>query len=166
MAWFKADDKTCDHPKFIDARVKGGYAVVGVWFHAGTWSNANLTDGFVPRSWVLLNQADTEAAVLVEVGLWHEDAARDGYQMHDYTDFQPSKAEVVAKRDKDLERKRRGGSARNPNGIQTDSRSPVPVPEPDTSLRDVYARGTNLSAKEKRTRQRLGLVGPEGGNAA
>lgn len=166
MAWFKADDRVCEHPKFIAARAKGGHAALGVWFHAGTWSNANLTDGFIPSTWVMLNDAETEAQVLEDVGLWHLDAARDGWQMHDYGDFQPLRADVEAKREKDLERKRRGGSARNPRGIQTENGSPVPVPGPVTPLRGVNS-GARLSQKEIRTRKRLGLEaeGP-GGTAA
>jgi len=173
MAWFRADDRICEHPKFIAARARGGHSALGVWFHAGTWSNAMQTDGFIPNTWVMLNRAETEAAVLAEVGLWHEDASRDGWQMHDYAEYQPTKAELDAKREKDLERKRRGGStsatkrsARNPNGIQTEVSSPVPVPEPVTPLRGVK-RGARLSEKEIRTRQRLGLdaEGP-GGTAA
>ena len=165
MAWFKADDRICEHPKFIAARAKGGHAALGVWFHAGTWSNASQTDGFIPSSWVMLNGADAEAGVLVEVGLWHEDAARDGWVMHDYADYQPTRAELQAK----SEQKRSAGQA---GGKQSASKRaaerkpvPVPVPGPVTPLRGVK-RGARLSEKELRTRQRLGLDGPEGGTAA
>jgi hypothetical protein len=169
MAWFRADDKTVEHPKFISARAQGGYAAVGVWFHAGTWSNAQMTDGFIPRSWAILNRTEDEISVLVEVGLFHEDASRDGWQMHDYSDYQPTRAELEEKRAKDLERKKRGGSrtvqtdsARNPDGIQNNSGSPVPVPVPVSTAKAVE-RARRVSPKESRNRKRLGLEPIEGG---
>jgi hypothetical protein len=163
MAWFRADDRICEHPKFIAARARGGHSALGVWFHAGTWSNAMQTDGFIPNTWVMLNRAETEAAVLAEVGLWHEDAAREGWQMHDYAEYQPTKAELQAK----SEQKRSAGQA---GGKQSASRrqaepKPVPVPEPVTSLRDVK-RGARLSEKEIRTRQRLGMDESQPGGTA
>lgn len=163
MAWFKADDRICEHPKFIAARARGGHSVVGVWFHAGTWSNAMQTDGFIPRTWAMLNGAEAEAVILVDVGLWHEDASRDGWRMHDYAEYQPTRAELQAK----SEQKRSAGQA---GGKQSASRrvakgKPVPVPEPEpvTSLRDVNTRG--ISPKEARTRKRLGLEAENGGTA-
>lgn len=156
MAWFKADDRIMEHPKFLAARAKGGHSVIGVWFEAGTWANGQMTDGFIPRSWAILNNAETEAGVLVEVGLWHEDAARDGWQMHDYSDYQPTREELENKREKDLERKRRGGSkrkttdsARNPDGIQRRSISPVPVPEPEPEPRVAALRVTRAQENDE-----------------
>jgi len=143
MAWFKADDRIMEHHKFVSARAKGGHRVIGVWFHAGTWANGQMTDGFIPRSWATLNNAVNEAEILVEVGLWDEDASRDGWQMHDYADYQPLKAELAAK----SEQKRSSGQA---GGKQTASRRaakskpvPEPVPEPEprvTALRVASAQ--------------------------
>jgi len=145
MAWFKADDRIMEHHKFVSARARGGHAVIGVWFHAGTWANGQMTDGFIPRSWALLNGAEAEAALLVEVGLWDEDASRDGWQMHDYADYQPLRAELEAK----SEQKRSSGQAggkqnasrrqaeRKQNGSKAQAESkpvPVPVPEPEPRL--------------------------------
>lgn len=173
MAWFKADDRIMEHGKFIAARAQGGHSVIGVWFHAGTWANGQMTDGFIPRSWAMLNGCESEAQILVDVGLWDEDASRDGWQMHDYADYQPLKAELESKREKDLERKKRGGSrrvqsdsTRIPNGIQTGSGSPVPEPVPEpTHLTVSSTRTTSISSKQARNQRRLGLE-PTGGNAA
>jgi hypothetical protein len=164
MAWFKADDRIMEHGKFISARAKGGHAVIGVWFHAGTWANGQMTDGFIPRSWATLNSAEVEAALLVEVGLWDEDASRDGWQMHDYADYQPLKVELEAK----SQQKRSSGQA---GGKQTASRraakvKPVPVPEPVTRPKGlVRAHTSQISSKQERNIKRLGLE-PTGGNAA
>ena len=164
MAWFKADDRIMEHHKFIAARAKGGHRAIGVWFHAGTWANGQMTDGFIPRSWASLNNALNEAEILVEVGLWDEDASRDGWQMHDYADYQPSRADLEAK----SQQKRSSGQA---GGKQTASRraaksKPVPVPEPVTRPKGlVRAHTSQISPKQERNIKRLGLE-PTGGNAA
>jgi len=164
MAWFKADDRIMEHHKFVSARAKGGHRVIGAWFHAGTWANGQMTDGFIPRSWATLNNALNEAEILVEVGLWDEDASRDGWQMHDYADYQPLKADLEAK----SEQKRSSGQA---GGKQTASRraaksKPVPVPEPVTRPKGlVRAHKSKISPKQERNIKRLGLE-PTGGSAA
>ena len=163
MAWFKADDRIMEHHKFITARAKGGHSVIGVWFHAGTWANGQMTDGFIPESWALLNNAENEAQILAEVGLWVEDS-RGGWQMHDYSDYQPSRADLEAK----SQQKRSAGQAggkQSASKRQADSKPvPEPVPEPHSSTKSVR-RDTVSTERELRNRKRLGLV-VEGGNAA
>jgi hypothetical protein len=151
MAWFKADDRIMEHGKFIAARAKGGHAAIGVWFHAGTWANGQMTDGFIPRSWATLNGCEKEASLLVEVGLWDEDASRDGWQMHDYAEYQPLRSDLEAK----SEQKRSAGQAggkqsasrrqaeRKHNGSERQAHSkPVPVPEPEPEPRVTALRVT------------------------
>ena len=174
MAWFKADDRIMEHHKFITARAKGGHSVIGVWFHAGTWANGQMTDGFIPESWALLNNAENEAQILVEVGLWVEDS-RGGWQMHDYSDYQPSRADLEAKSQqkrtagqaggKHSASKRQAERKQNASERQADSKPvPVPEPEPQPSTK-VVGRGGISVERELRNRKRLGLV-VEGGNAA
>ena len=177
MAWFKADDRIMEHGKFIAARAKGGHAVIGVWFHAGTWANGQMTDGFIPRSWATLNGAEAEAALLVEVGLWDEDASRDGWQMHDYADYQPLRADLEAKSEQKRSSGQAGGkqsaSKRQANAKQNGSKreahsKPVPVPEPEPVTRPkglVRAHTSQISSKQERNIKRLGLE-PTGGSAA
>ncbi|GAA4071026.1 hypothetical protein GCM10022248_44280 [Nonomuraea soli] len=67
---------------------------------AGSWSSANLTGGFVsaqvlPR---LLPGAAKLARELVDVGLWTR--TKSGYLFHDWADFQPTKEEAAAARQK------------------------------------------------------------------
>lgn len=163
MAWAKLTDDWLSHPKVMSARAEGGWSALGVWAGALTWVNQQRTDGFVPESWVRLHNGIEEAAVLVKVGLWHEDASRDGWQFHDYADYQPLRAELEAK----SQQKRSAGQA---GGKQTASRRaangkpvPEPVPEPVTPLRGVS--GASNSEKAVRNRKRLGIE-PTGGNAA
>lgn len=163
MAWVKTSDSIYDHPKWQDAMALaaeefgplGIQAIKGFGHHATTWSSKpeNLTDGFIPRSWCALQPEGLKLApILAEAGIWHEDAARNGWQIHDYADYQPTRAQTDAKREKDLERKKRGGSKsatkhseRNPNGIHAEESSPVPVPVPLTTRRE--CAGVRVSGK-------------------
>lgn len=114
MPWFKVDDAFHSHPKAMSA----GNAALGLWVVAGSWSSANLTDGFVP-DYVLprlvSSEANGEASAsvlasrLVEANLWRQ--VRGGYRFHDWDHFQPSAGEEKEKRRKRSEAGRKGGLA-------------------------------------------------------
>ena len=119
MTWFKVDDSFSSHPKVM----MSSPAAIGLWVIAGTWSAANLTDGFVsvpvlPR---LLPDSMELAEELVTVGLWKR--AKGGYQFHDWEDYQPTKAEVMAERLKWSEKKAKQRAAKAVNSSQ-DQMSP------------------------------------------
>lgn len=109
MTWFKVDDGFCDHPK-VDALHEGKHAeaAIALWTIAGCWCAKQLTDGFVPigrmRRFGLRN-ADAAAAELVRVGLWLE--VDGGFQFHEWTDHQPPREKVLARRASAAERQRR-----------------------------------------------------------
>jgi hypothetical protein len=92
MTWFKVDDKLHDHHKTHAAKK----AAMGVWVLAGSWSADNLTDGFIPAR--VLNRwgTKTDADRLVEVGLWTptERKGERGWQFHEWTERQPSRADI------------------------------------------------------------------------
>lgn len=115
MAWVRLDDQFPDHPKVVTAGPLAG------WLHvcALAYCNRHLTDGFIPRAQVgrLANfdgmlvgyegddgdartahepTAYEMARALVEVGIWVE--LQGGYQIHDFLDFQPSRAEIEARK--------------------------------------------------------------------
>jgi hypothetical protein len=107
MTWFKVDDRLHGHRK---ARIAGP-AAMGLWVLAGSWAADQLTDGFVPRSQV---HAFAENALelverLVSVELWLPTVqlGEDGWLFHDWTDFQPTKADVMARREFEREKKRK-----------------------------------------------------------
>lgn len=112
MTWFKVDDRLHAHRK---ARV-AGLPAVGLWVLAGSWAADVLTDGFVPvtqpYAW---GGTDELAQRLVDAGLWlpTEQAGERGWLFHDWPDFQPTRADVMAKRVSDRERMRRWRAARN-----------------------------------------------------
>lgn len=109
MAWFKIDDKLHDHPKVRKLR-DHKLEALGLWTACGSWSADTLSDGFVPRE--IVHRFDPDEAIakrLVEVGLWIpcEQDSEDGYAFHQWTDHQPTRAEVERRRGEARERMRR-----------------------------------------------------------
>lgn len=110
MAWLKFDDGVPMHPKHL----KAGHVAAWLWFAGVCYCRRHLTDGIIPRE-ALAGLAPTikkplaEAARLVSVGLWHE--VPDGWQVHDFHDWNPTRSDVESERKVDRERKR------NPTGI-------------------------------------------------
>ena len=117
MSWVRIDDGFPEHQKVLEA---GGDAA---WLHvcALAWCNRNLTDGFIPANIVpRLSDRRTpmkHAANLQRVGLW--DATEGGWVIHDYLEFQPSKARVETDRSaarKRMADARGGGSSTGSSG--------------------------------------------------
>jgi hypothetical protein len=129
MPWVRIDEHFPRHPKLADVGPLGlALQVAGLCY-----CNEYLTDGYIPRAvaHTLLNfdglgligphhsdalagpGFDVEAHIvigwMVDAELWDE--VPGGYRIHDYHDYQPSKAEVLAERERKREAGRKGGSA-------------------------------------------------------
>lgn len=143
MAWFKADDKLHDTKKTRRALRSGDKrrdaSAMGLWVLAGTWCAGNETDGFVPTD--ELDRWDDDAEVLaerlVDAGLWHpaEVDGEPGYQFHDWSDYQPTRAQLEDKREQARERMRRargqvGHVRANGESTSGDVRSTPTRPDP------------------------------------
>ncbi|WP_311208764.1 MULTISPECIES: hypothetical protein [unclassified Aeromicrobium] len=108
MPWFRTDDKFHDHRKTRRAvrsakPKKRDAAAIGLWTLAGTWSSDHLRDGFVPADELDRWDDDGEALAerLVEAGFWQHATDEDGepgYQFVNWSEHQPTKADVEAKR--------------------------------------------------------------------
>ena len=100
MAWFNADDKMHSHPKMRAA----GLEAIGLWTLAGTYCTDYLTDGEVPAwfvdSWP---KGKTLAQKLVKAGLW--EAAGDDWRFLSWAEYQRTKEQVLAAKEKAAERK-------------------------------------------------------------
>jgi hypothetical protein len=127
VVWAKLDDAILDNPKII------AVGLFGFALHAAaiTWCCRNLTDGVVPLgvpvrlfdlSHVRYDKANPLALTmgsssmagatglpveliieeLKAVGLWEEHP--EGWLIHDFLEFNPSKAEILAKRAKNTEK--------------------------------------------------------------
>lgn len=98
MSWFKVDDQFHSHPK-----VRGlDMASRGLWVTAGAWCASYLTDGELSeRDVKALGGTRRQAEKLVAAGLWAlvDDApGARRYAFHDWAEFQPTRADVSAKR--------------------------------------------------------------------
>jgi general stress protein YciG len=162
LAWVKIDDHFAEHPKIATAGPLAG------WLHvcALCYCNRHLTDGFIPARIVgtladftgINDEANGEAkpkqlaSTLLHVGLWEE--ADGGYRIHDYLEYNPSRDEVLATREKRADAGRiggkRSGTARNeakakqnasnvpskPSNKTEAKSNPVPVPVPQDESND------------------------------
>ncbi len=98
MTWVRIDDELPGNEKVDQA----GLEAMGAWLLAGAWSSKRGTDGFIPtatalkiaplRVWHRLRDAKARH----EHGLFEE--RPDGWQMHDFLDYNPSAREVEAER--------------------------------------------------------------------
>jgi hypothetical protein len=102
MAWVKLDDKFAEHPKVVQAGPVAGFLYVAGLCYA----NRHLTNGFIPAAHVtaLLTRDGVNSAQLSKrlcaVGLWSETTKKEtpGFLIHDYLQFQPSRASVIKAR--------------------------------------------------------------------
>jgi hypothetical protein len=104
MPWFRIDDTFAFHPKVLAA----GNAAVGAWVRLGSYCAAHLTDGFVPELMARMIAADCITALINARLLVQEP---DGYRIHDYLSYQPSKRDVQL--DREEARDRRKSKAKN-----------------------------------------------------
>lgn len=104
MAWFKVDDSLHSHPKWLVTPPSAR----GLWITAGAWSSAQLLDGHVPASALpTLNGRRRDADALVRAGLWKVSERGEGWDFHDWHDYQPTRQAVQTKRARQAERVQR-----------------------------------------------------------
>ena len=94
MTWFRVDDSFVGHPKATGLSNDS----LATWTRAGDWSAWQLTDGMAPAGLLTVfagNAADPEACArdLVDRRLW--ETADDGWQFHDWADWNPTREEVL-----------------------------------------------------------------------
>lgn len=110
MSWVKLDDGFPEHPKVSKVGMEGlALHVVAICYSA-----RNLTDGHIPSGTVRFlaglpeKRAKVLAQSMVKAGLW--DPCGDDFQVHDYLEYNPSRAAVLEKRQKDMKRKGYGNA--------------------------------------------------------
>jgi hypothetical protein len=97
MTWVKIDESMTEHPKVAQVSDRAFRLHVSALCYA----NRVLTDGHVPDrvATQLVPNGKRAANELVDAGIWERH--NGGFEIHDYLEYQPSKAEV-----EDLSRKR------------------------------------------------------------
>lgn len=134
MPWFKVDD----HLHASRKAAKAGVAAMGLWVLAGSWSAAEELDGFVPSYMVTRLGASQDAADgLVFAGLWvlDEHDGETGYRFHQWAEYQPTRAQLEAKREEARVRmkrvRERTVSVRPNDARSSESVTPTPTrPDP------------------------------------
>ncbi len=101
MSWLRIDDKFVRHPKIAPLTDKAFRIHVEALCHAAEF----LTDGRIPRTYIRPSARTRE---LEEAGLWHKDG--DGWTVHDWLDYNPTKAEVEDQRSRRAAGNSSGGS--------------------------------------------------------
>jgi hypothetical protein len=165
MVWFNVDDGLTTSPKVLAIPRGHRLAAIGLWTMAGSWCGQHLTDGAVPAFMLDEWGATKEMAdVLVEVGLWRKTAK--GFQFHAWDEYQQSRNDVEAKRERDRQRKQayrekiagqqasrpRGTQVGQDVGLQEESSPPNPslpnpsLPSPTHPVKDLGAakRGSRV----------------------
>lgn len=105
MSWGRLDDSFDQHRKVR----KAGLEATGLHARAMAYCAGALTDGHIDPEWLTERagrRAQKLAEQLVSVGLWEPNS--DGYVIHDYLDYNPSREQVLAKRQRESERKAAG----------------------------------------------------------
>ncbi|WP_418346127.1 hypothetical protein [Rhodococcus pyridinivorans] len=104
MPWFKVDDGFYDHPKVVGLDINA----IGLWALAGSYCARHLTDGVITDKQIrAIGGTRKQAEKLVSAGLWSADDAPGSnrrYFFNDWRDFQPSRDEVLADRERARER--------------------------------------------------------------
>lgn len=149
MTWLKLDDGFESHPKVLALKPgREGDAALALWVKAFSWVGRHLTDGFVPDSYLAKSKRWHAAGELVRVRLWVK--VTGGYQFHNFAKHNPQKAEVLARREKEAEKKRKMRAAKrsaNDNGSAPADKRPPACP-PGTapmSPGDSPGTGSDLS---------------------
>jgi hypothetical protein len=101
MSWFFVDDQAAFHPKVVRA----GNSAFGAWVRFGAYCNAQLTDGFVPDGVASLIASRKEIDGMIAAGMLR--VKDGGFEIHDYLNYQPSKADVLKRREAVRERVKR-----------------------------------------------------------
>lgn len=109
MPWANLDDHFHDNPKVLETPLAG----VGLYAIGLSYCSAHMTDGFIPQAVVRGIRGWLGAArMLMDRNLW--EAVEGGYRVHDYLQWNRSRAQVLADRAAAADRKRM--SRRTPAG--------------------------------------------------
>ncbi len=110
MSWVRLEDTFPEHPKLLTVGGDAG------WLHvcAIAYCSRNLTDGFIPAAAVRQisdrKQPLKLAQALVDAGIWAvSQKSHEGFEIHDYLEYHPTRADVEAQRAQRSEVKAKAG---------------------------------------------------------
>lgn len=134
MTWIRVDDHFADHPKVM-ALGHDRLIGLGLWHVAASYCARYLTDGFVPTAHISPHAPPRLLSRMVAVGLF--DPVDNGYMLHDWLTYNPSREAVKEAQAKKRAAGQAGGQASAGARAQAyevaDAQAesnPVPVPQP------------------------------------
>lgn len=107
MSWFKVDDGFWSNPKVLNL----SDGATALWVRAGSYCCQHLTDGVVLSSLLRVLGSEDAAEELVAVGLWK--STRQGFEFHDWAEYQETSATVKKRREEQRERQRKRRASRD-----------------------------------------------------
>jgi hypothetical protein len=108
MPWIRLEDTFTEHPKVLEV----GQRAAWVHVRAISYCSVHLTDGHLSPAVARAVGATTSIAeALVEARLWEKNGD-GGYLIHDYLEYQPSKAHVEEQRRIKSEAAKKGGASK------------------------------------------------------
>jgi hypothetical protein len=152
MPWFKVDDGLHSSRKVLSIPRSMRLQAVGLWTLAGSWCAKELTDGHFPDYMVEEWGGSPELVeALVKSGLWESQS--QGFDFHNWGEYQPTKEEVEGARTAEAERKRKWRESRK------SGRTDAPVP-PDATDMSHGTRRDGPMGQDGRVRQASGHPDP------
>lgn len=160
MAWFKVDDSFGTSPKVMTIPRRIRMQCLGLWVTAGTWSAQHLTDGRIPDHMIEEWGAEvSHGDALVASGLWERDT--ESYVFHDWADYQPTRVDTLANREKERRRKEdwrlrnRENTGQSPAGTHSREDNPSEHPDPTRPDPTRPLKEASLPGEAKRKETRL-----------
>lgn len=104
MTWARLDDTFHHHPKPMGVSL----SALGLFALGLSYTADNGTRGRLPEKWVLgriVGDDQSAPQQLVDAGMWIP--VENGYEIHDYFDYNLTPEQLEQKRDSDRERKRK-----------------------------------------------------------
>lgn len=117
MPWFKVDDSLHSSKKLLAIPRRHRLAAIGLWTIAGSWSADQLEDGIIP-DFMIEEWGGTKVVVdaLVKAGLWER--GQESVAFRNWSEYQPTKADVEREREAARERMRNARAKRK--GVKLD----------------------------------------------
>ena len=131
MPYAQLDDLFPDHPKVVGL----SDAAFRVHVHGIFYCNRARSDGYVPPRFPYGWHPKAKQAIreLLAAGLWEQ--ANSGYLIHDYLDWNRSRAQIEAFREKQRENALQGAAKRRATGSDTGEPLAQPKPRPSSPIR-------------------------------
>lgn len=99
LPWVRLETSLPTNPKVLSLVEDRAFQAITAYICGLSYCGAQGTSGFIPRAALpFLHARKSDATKLVGVGLWIECAG--GWDINGWDDFQPTSAEIQARRDK------------------------------------------------------------------